>query len=347
MIITRSLLNPIIKPEDIKPSNPNFKVSSVFNPGVTFMNNEVVLLLRVAEQPINNDRNVVSTIIFDHHSKEFAIKEFEKDNPYYDFSNSSNIKTPNEIYNTSISHLRLAKSKDGLNFKIDDSPSFMSDSAYEIFGVEDPRITCIDGIYYISYVAVSNKGITTCLASTTDFYSYKRYGIIFAPNNKNVVIFPEKINNKYYALHRPYVDFFGETSIWLSESLDLIGWGNHKYIIGRHEGQWDHNSIGCGAIPIRTNKGWIVIYHAVDTKLRYCLGAVLLDIDEPSRLISRTIKPILEPEADYEINGFKQNVVFTCGALYENDLVKLYYGAADSCVAYAEIHIDYIMSLMK
>ena len=295
MDIIRSEKNPIIKPEDIEPSNPGFKVAGALNCGVVRFKDEILLLMRVAEEPINNDLKKLLVSWIDVNTGKFVIKEFNKADHSIDIS--------------------------------------------------DPRITRISDRYYISYSAVSDMtGITTCLASTSDFKRFVRHGVIFLPNNKDVVIFPEKINGKYYALNRPSSPEFGLNDIWISESSDLVCWGNHGKLMGVRKGYWDGGKIGAGAVPFRIEEGWLEIYHGVSKDNKYNLGAALLDNNIPSKVIARSEKPILEPQTDYELNGYFGNVVFTCGLLYEEGIVKIYYGAADTYIAYAEIKLVDILN---
>lgn len=343
MKIFRSEKNPIIKPEDVKPSRPDFKVVGVFNSGVTRFGGKILLLMRVAETPINNNPKIECIPLLDLKTGKLVIKELNKSDSTIDFSDPRIIRTPSGQYLTSISHLRIARSKNGIDFEIDKKPSMFPENKYERFGIEDPRITKIDGRFYISYSAVSDiTGVAVCLASTDDFITFTRHGVIFAPDNKDVAIFPERINGKYFALNRPVSAEFGVRDMWISESADLCCWGNHRRLMGARESYWDNGRIGCGAVPFRTEEGWMEIYHGSSKDSRYCLGTVLLDAHQPWKIIARSKKPIIEPEMDYELNGFFRNVIFTCGALYEQGIVKIYYGAADTCIAYAEIGLEEI-----
>lgn len=343
----RSPNNPIIKPKDIKPSKNDFEVIGVFNAGVTRFEDEVILLLRVAERPIEKNPDVVSTAVYDVKKGELVIIEFSKDDTNNDFSDPRLIITPSGTYLTSISHLRLARSKDGISFEIEETPSVKPANEYEIFGLEDPRISLIDNTYYINYVGVCNLGVTTCLASTKDFNTYKRHGIIFCPDNKDVVLFPDRVDGKYYAMHRPVSPLFGKQEIWIAESTDLCNWGNHRCLMGPRPNYWDELKIGASAVPFMVKQGWLEIYHGVDRENRYCLGAVLLDSDEPWKVLKRSEKPIFEPETDYECNGFFGNVVFSCGLLCEDGKLKLYYGAADTVICYAELSLEEIIKSLN
>ncbi|MDD5621953.1 MAG: glycoside hydrolase family 130 protein [Actinomycetota bacterium] len=342
--VFRSERNPIINPDDVIPSRHDFKVVGVFNCGVTRFDGEILLLMRVAEKPFNNDKKIEIVPLLDPEAGKISVKKFNKDDSSFVISDPRFIRTTSGWYLTTISHLRIARSKNGIDFIVDEEPAMSPENKYERFGMEDPRITQINGIYYISYCAVSDlNGITTCLASTTDFIEFTRYGVIFLPDNKDVAIFPEKINGKYYALSRPISTGCEARDMWISESPDFICWGNHMKLMGTRKQYWDEGSIGAGAIPFRIKEGWLEIYHGSSKINRYCLGAVLLDAGEPWKVVARTKEPIIEPEMDYEKNGFFGNVIFTCGSLYEEDKVKIYYGAADTCIAYAEIDLDDIL----
>lgn len=337
MSVFRSPQNPIIGPKDVKPSRKDFEVIGVFNAGVTRFEGQVILLLRVAERPISTHPDMVLTGVYDITQRNIVLKEFSKNDPENDFSDPRLITRPSETYLTSISHLRLAHSADGINFDIENAPAFGPANNIESFGTEDPRISLIDGTYYVTYVAVCPNGVTTCLTSTKNFKSFKRHGIIFCPENKDVVLFPELIGGKYYALHRPVSPLFQRQDIWIAESPDLICWGNHQFLCAPNENGWDKVRVGASAVPFKTEYGWLEIYHGVGSDHRYCLGAVLLDATQPWKVVARAENPIFEPQADYETSGFFGNVVFTCGLLYEQDKLKIYYGAADTAICYAEL----------
>ena len=261
MQIMRSIKNPIIKPKDIKPSRPDFEVIGAFNAGVARLNDEIILLVRIAERPINTKSNIYLSPIFNPATNKVTLKEFSIGQEGYDFSDSREIVTPDGRYLTSLSHLRIARSKDGINFDIAEKPSLFPANEYEAYGIEDARIVMIDGIFYISYSAISDRGIVTYLVSTSDFSTFARKGIIFHPDNKDATIFPEKINGKYYALHRPSTLRFGQPEIWIAESPDLLCWGNHRHLMGIRESCWDNGRVGSSAIPFKVPGGWLEIYH--------------------------------------------------------------------------------------
>ncbi len=350
--VTRCNQNPLLVPGDVKPSKENFKVDGVFNCGIAKYKDEVILLCRIAESVYNEDEKVIKVpiVIRKKGRDEIEVISINKDeHPEYNYSDTRSIwrldaKGQRKIvYLTSLSHIRLARSKDGINFTIDEKPFIFPNAAEESWGMEDPRVTEIEGTYYINYTSVTTNGAATSLISTTDFISYTRHGIIFAPENKDVTIFPEKIGGKYVAFNRPVPCSIGSPDMWIAESPDLVHWGKQKHFYGvSADGSWENGRIGGGAVPFKTEKGWIKIYHAADKKDRYCLGAFLLDAKEPSKVIAKTNVPILEPDAIYEKEGFFGNVVFTCGCLFEKDTAIIYYGAADDKICRVDIKIEEI-----
>jgi predicted GH43/DUF377 family glycosyl hydrolase len=336
----RCSANPLISPQNVPPSRPDFEVLCAFNAASARLGDEIVLLMRVYERPINHNPEVYLAPVYDAAARTMVIKSFPKNEPGYDFSDPRGIRAPEGNYLTGISHLRLARSLDGIHFQVEPTPTFAPGDEYETFGIEDPRISQIGEDFYITYVAVSRLGIVTRLARTRDFHSFERLGVIFAPDNKDVTLFPAKIAGRYFALHRPSSSSFGRPEIWLAESPNMIDWGHHHRLIGVRNNGWEDGRIGAGAQPILTPHGWLEIYHGASKDNRYCLAALLLDANQPWKVLARSERPILEPETDYEKHGFFGNVVFSSGALYENGLVKVYYGAADTCMALVEYTLD-------
>ncbi|SFT12873.1 glycoside hydrolase family 130 protein [Paenibacillus sp. BC26] len=343
--------NPLLTPLDVKPHRDNFEVIGAFNAGIASYNNEIIMLLRVAERPISPDPDIVLAPVYNTATQDLDLIELRLDDERYDFSDPRVIRNKSHSatfeYLTSISYLRIARSKDGHRFTVDEKPFLYPSHSLETFGVEDPRITQIGDTYYIYYSAVSPVGVGESMVSTTDFVNTTYHGMIFGPDNKDVLIFPEKVNGKYYALHRPTTKSTGNPEMWIAESDNLLYWGNHKHLIGLREGMWDSGRIGGGCVPFRTERGWLELYHGATLEHRYCMGAVLLDLNDPSKVIARSGKPILEPEADYEKKGFFGDVVFACGALVEGDVVKMYYGVADTSMAACELSLQEILDSLE
>jgi len=248
------------------------------------------------------------------------------------------------------SFFALARSRDGYEFTVDDRPALLPATEgvfgkYEALGIEDPRATPIDGMFYVMYTAYSPHGPRIALAKTDDFERFERIALISEPGNKDGVLFPEMIDGCYVRLDRPIG--LGVGSIWISYSKDLAHWGNSKALISPRGGHWDSYRVGASAPPVRTDAGWLEIYHG--TKMTsagpiYRAGALLLDLEDPSRVIARCAVPLLSPREFYERVGDVNNVVFPCGAIFEPDgQVKMYYGAADTCLCVATGNLDNII----
>ena len=252
---------------------------------------------------------------------------------------------------TQMSHLRVARSRDGLHFTVDDVPSLMPANRLEEYGCEDPRAALIDGIWHITYVSVSRLGISTSRLTTTDFRSFERHGLMFLPDQKDVVLFPGRIGGRYAALTRPMPQSFSRVlGVWIAFSDDLVHWGDYAPLALPRQGMWDGLRTGAGATPFRVPEGWLEIYHGVDRRTRYALGAILLDADDPSRVIARSPEPILVPTAPYEREGLFDNVVFTCGHVNldpEGREIRVYYGAADSRLAAADFAVREILDQLR
>lgn len=474
----RHAANPIITAADVPPSHPQLRVVGVFNAGAVrcHLTGDVILLLRVAEQAVTDvadgGTNVVLRIPMmvprvatttegadrndvDNHnpqrSLELRIVTLRRDDVGLDFSDSRVVfdvtSSPKRIVAlTSLSHIRLARSQDGVRFTIGSAPFIFPEDEHESWGCEDARILWMpedaptgcgnrfanlddfgrnksdepsggerhapiasaarasgserhhDGGYYVmSYTAVSPFGAATALCTSKDLVSVNRLGIAFPVENKDVCIFPRKIDGRFVAYHRPVPKSIGNPDIWMAESDDLIHWGKHRRILGGsnpcssierallldqqkdthvHTGalssaatlqpigrvatsSWDNGRIGGGAPSIETARGWVHFFHAADERHRYCLGALLTPLNDPSRIIARSAVPILTPDADCERFGFFGNVVFTCGVVWgsrnrsssgkvaDDDLdaeLLVYYGAADDKMCLASISLRDLFS---
>jgi len=225
-MLVRSVHNPLIRPQDVTPSRPDFEVIGTFNAGAVIYQGKTILLLRVAERPIAEAED---KIYCPHLSAEgeLVITTIDRTDLNYDISEPRQVQhvQTGELLLTSISHLRLASSHDGIHFIIDKQPWLAPVTSEEAFGVEDARITCIEDVYYVNYTAVSRYGVATALATTRDFVTVERQGLIFPPANRDVVIFPERINGQYVCYHRPMPGMFGGYHIWMATSPDLHHWG--------------------------------------------------------------------------------------------------------------------------
>jgi predicted GH43/DUF377 family glycosyl hydrolase len=346
-IIRRFPNNPLVRPADISPSHPELEVLGTFNPAATLFGGRNLLFIRVAERPVQ-EKGYVSTAVMDEESGGLKILRFRHDDPKLDFSDPRIFTYDGVGYVTSISHFRTAVSPDGQVFHVSDSPSLVGSGPHETYGVEDARIVNLDGFYYISYTGVSKAGVLVKIARTTDFQSFEKLGVMFAPDNKDIAIFPAKINGRYYALHRPAVKHLGTMSIWLASSYDLLDWGQHYEIASPRPGYWDSERVGAGASPIWTPEGWLELYHGADHNIRYCTGALLLDLDEPWKVIARSQEPFLYPEAPYELGGFMPNVIFHNGFVDTGDgHLDLFYGGADEVTCGATVRVEDILRTLR
>ena len=239
------------------------------------------------------------------------------------------------------SHIGYAVSEDGVHWSRLDRPVLSPREEWETRGVEDPRVTEIEGTFYMTYTGYSPRGTRAALARSTNLITWERMGVILPDeDNKDHVLFPSRIGGRYVLLHRRPPD------IWLAYSDDLIHWSDHRVIMRPRPGMWDGFKIGAGGPPIRTNKGWLIIYHGVDERFVYRLGAALLDLEDPSIVRARLEDPILQPTETWEIKGDVPNVVFTCANPVINGTVYVFYGGADRVMGLATISVDELLAAL-
>lgn len=258
-----------------------------------------------------------------------------------------------------ISHLTVARSPNGVDdWTIDPAPLLTPDgSAGERWGFEDPRVVWVDELrrWMITCTAYGPAGPAVFLAATEDFASVERYGIVRNPEDKNAALLPDRIDGRWVLLHRPTTQFGGgQGEIALSRSDDLISWSGRETVLAPREGAWwDSLRIGIGPPPLRTEHGWLLVYHGVKQTVSgdiYRVGLALLDLDEPTRVLRRLPSWVLAPTAPYERTGDIPNVVFPCGLVYEEatDELRIYYGAADTSICLASARLrDVIDALLS
>lgn len=303
-LFKRNSKNPIITAKDLP-----YPAHSVFNPGATKINGEVLLLMRVED---------------------------------YD----------------GVSHLTSARSKNGISdWRIDKRATiFPSPNSHpeEIWGIEDPRITRLEekNTWAILYTSYSESGPLVSIATSSDFQNFKRLGAVLPPENKDAALFPIRFNNRWTMLHRPVAATPGIGShIWISFSPDLMHWGEHKILIPANKGAyWDAGKIGLSAPPMETDEGWLILYHGVKSTVNGCiyrLGFALLDLEKPWQVIARSNSWTFSPEKDYETLGDVDKVVFPCGWIKDGDIITIYYGGADTCIAAASAEIPKILAWLK
>lgn len=261
----------------------------------------------------------------------------------------------------------LARSEDGMNWKVQDKPFLTVEDLHdpEVTKVYDPRLTVIDGTCYLCFAVDTKHGLRGGIAKTEDFQSIEILSLT-VPDNRNMVLFPEKIGGRYVRLERPFpvysrggIDRF---DIWMSYSYDMKYWGDSKLLMGVEDVAFANDKIGPGAPPIKTDAGWLVLFHTVDIdrnrgkngweavwQKRYCAGVMLLDLEDPSKIIGMSKEPLLAPETKYETDdGFRTNVIFPGGLVLEEDgTVKIYYGASDTVECLATAKLDDLIELCK
>src|SRR3954447_13150275 len=259
-----------------------------------------------------------------------------------------------------ISHLTAARSLDGItNWQIDAQPTLApSPEQYpeELWGVEDARIVYLEGLeqYAVTYTAYSRAGPLVALAMTKDFVSFERHGAVMSPEDKDAAFFPRQFNGRWALIHRPVPHLSGaKANIWLSFSPDLHNWGDHAMLLEARDGAWwDAGKIGLSPQPIETAAGWLMIYHGVrqtPAGALYRVGLTLLDLEDPRKVLRRGDEWVVGPAAPYEITGDIPNVVFPCGATLDHlsDELRLYYGAADTCVALMSAQLADVLDWLR
>lgn len=274
-----------------------YPINSVFNPGAALVNGETVLVCRIEDR-------------------------------------------------RGLSQLGVARSADGINdWRIDPKPLIADDPSdpTSCWGVEDARVTRVDelGGWVISYTGYGPDGPCVKLAVTTDFVTVDPIGSVMPPEDKNASLLPRRVDGTFVLLHRPYSGRAGRADVWLSRSEDLRAWHAPEPVMAARAGAWwDSVRIGMGPAPIETPHGWFGIYHGVKQMVNcyiYRMGMVMLDLENPAKVTHRYDNWVLGPSADYEVVGDVSNVIFPCGAVHlpDTDELRVYYGAADTCVAMA------------
>ncbi len=254
-----------------------------------------------------------------------------------------------------LSHLTVARSRDGVgDWQIDDAPTLPADPEghpEELWGIEDPRICSLEDEVrsIIAYTAYSHQGPLVSLATTEDFRHFERLGPVMLPDDKDAAVFPVRFGGRYALLHRPAPTMPGQGShIWISFSSDLRHWEDHQILLhARRGGFWDANKIGLSPPPLRTERGWLIMYHGVRVTVAggvYRLGLALLDLEDPRRVLRRSDEWVFGPREPYERVGDVENVVFPCGWTVAGDELRLYYGAADTSIAMATAGVSELLT---
>jgi beta-1,2-mannobiose phosphorylase / 1,2-beta-oligomannan phosphorylase len=385
-IAERVSSEPLLVPSDVTPSHEGLEVVGVLNPAAARVDGEYVLLTRVAERvrsdvapppgartldlesahpslvPLGTGYgadDVVPIIMLDVEADHRALDVcyLPKDLPGLDLSDPRGVSFTHPttgrtaLFLRQFSHLRLARSRDGLSFAIDDAPTIFPEDYLEEYGCEDARATLIGGTWHITYVSVSRLGITTSLLTTNDFRRFRRHGVIAPPDLKDVALFPERNRGGFMALTRPMPSSFGHVlGIWIALPDATLPWGRHTPLVLPRAHGWDETQTGASTVPFRVRQGWLDIYHGVNSRHRYALGAVLLDGDDPTRILARSDAPLLVPDLPFERRGLMPDVVYACGHVPLDDeghRIRVYYGAADNAIAAADFEVSEILGSLE
>lgn len=358
----------LIEPKDIKPTSGKFEVIGTYNPAaIRLPNEDIVLYMRVLEILKKNESKDYYYV-----PRFIGEKKFEmKLDRFYKKDVTSKSKfdilfgdgTKRLFF---ISHLRrVVLDKTGFKIKsIDSKPSFPGLKTDGELGIEDPRIVKLGDRYVMTYVSLSRQGnVSTSFAISEDCLNWKRKGTIFSEMNKDVVLFPEMVRGNYYIFNRPEGGFeFTPPHVWMSTSKDLINWGRNRPLKLAKKGEWDYDRVGAGAPPLKTEAGWLLLYHgAIDKKEEqssgafkevpsYEVGAALLNLKNPRKIIAKARKPIIAPERKYEYHGIEdKHVVFPTGLVRDrNDkYVLLFSGGGDRVVTVKKIALKDIIDSME
>lgn len=248
-----------------------------------------------------------------------------------------------------LSRIGYAVSKDGVHWNRLEHPVLEPSGEVDARGVEDPRVTELDGRFYLAYTAYGRSspypetgtpptGITPMYAVSDNLIAWETLGpLVEGEDNKDHALFPEKVGGRFVSFHRR------PPSIWLAFSDDMHIWGDHVEILKPRPNLWDGKRVGAGGPPIATNEGWLVLYHGYDERHVYCMGAALLDRDDPMQVLKRPEAPVLVPEETWEIKGDVPNVVFGCANPVVDGVVYLYYGAADRVIGLATAPLEALL----
>ncbi|MCH7732057.1 MAG: glycosidase [Candidatus Marinimicrobia bacterium] len=241
-----------------------------------------------------------------------------------------------EKYGEYINSLGYAVSSDLLHWHRYDKPILTNDVPQELRGPEDPRIVKIKDTFYMTYTGFggrSENDYRICMATSTDLVHWARKGVLLDEPNKDAALFPEKIGGRYCMFHRRFPD------IWICYSEDMKTWTDHQKVMSPLPGTWAQSRIGIAGPPIRIKEGWFLIFHGVDDLHHYRLGALLLDYEDPGRVLALQAEPIIEPELEWEINGYIPNVIFSCATVLKDDRIYCPYGGADTVIGVAYIDL--------
>jgi len=243
-----------------------------------------------------------------------------------------------------VSRIGYAVSADGVHFNRLQQPVLSPQEEWETRGVEDPRVTYLadEGRFVMAYTAYSPGGITPMFAESTNLVTWQRIGpLVVGEDNKDHVLFPRRVGGRYVAFHRR------PPSIWIAHSDDLRDWQDFQVVMEPRPGNWDCKRVGAGGVPIETEHGWLVLYHAYDYEHIYRFGACLLDLDDPTRVIARPRGFLLQPEETWELKGDVPHAIFSAANPVVDGTVYVYYGGADRVIGLATCALEQLLDWVR
>ncbi|MFW5750892.1 MAG: hypothetical protein ACOCZK_04505 [Planctomycetota bacterium] len=350
-MVTIHARRPLLLPADITPSRPDMQVVGIFNPGAIDCGDHTLILARVSEAPIERRDGWHPAPRWRSDGSGLELDWLPATEWSTQDSRSLEHRDSGFVRLTFTSHLRAIRHPLDLQRQAVTPPQhpLLPQGELEIYGIEDPRITRVDNDCLLSYVCVSPAAACTALARTRDGTVLDRLGVCFPPENKDVVLFPERIAGRLAALHRPNPRYrFRAPEIWIGFSPDGVHWGDHRPLRwprGASDAAWCAGKTGAGCVPVRTAAGWLVIYHgnarppadASSETGAYVAAALLLDLEDPTRVIATTPEPLIAPTTAFERDGFLPDVIFPTALLDRGTRWAVVYGAADTSIGVLEI----------
>ncbi|RPI64330.1 MAG: hypothetical protein EHM48_01010 [Planctomycetaceae bacterium] len=348
MSIERFNENPILTPASVKATADHLEVAAVINPAAVQVGGDTILLVRVCERAREQDDEHLSSVIFDSAEQRVKIVKAPKDHPELVEVSANSYRYKGRTLLTSMSHLRVARSSDGTHFRFDAKPAIFPSNPYEAFGCEEARITFLDGWYYITYAAVSDRGVVTALARTNDFEQFHKLGILLPPNQRDAYLFPRKVRGMFVCRERPARSELNMPCVWTAYSPDLFSWGRYHMTLSPRGDMWDESFVGGGAPPVRIEQGWLEVYNGVDRHGKCSLGVIISELEYPEQVLWRSPHPLLGPAEPCENHGLRPGSVFCNGMVArEGGKLSLYYGAGGSTVATATTSAEELISLAR
>ena len=239
------------------------------------------------------------------------------------------------------SSIGYAVSVDGLRWSRLDKPVLTFGAEYETRGVEDPRVTLLDGVFYMTYTGYSVHGTRASIAKSRNLIDWQRVCVALPDeDNKDHALFSDRVDGRYCMFHRR------EPDVWLAYSDDLVHWTDHRRVFGPRPG-WESLKVGISGPPLRVDQGWLLVYHGVDDERVYRQGVALLDADDPTRVLSRPAEFVLEPREPWEHVGDVPHVVFSCATLQVGEELWIYYGGADRSIGLASAPMGEVLAFLS